>query len=63
LIIFFEGVGLLYKEFAVQGTTMNKRMSRDNAQKKGVLRIGFCILTVREFLLLFRPAVIIFFFC
>jgi hypothetical protein len=24
LIIFFEGVGLLYKEFVVQGTIMNK---------------------------------------
>jgi len=32
-------------------------MSRDNAQQKSVLRIGFCILTVRKFVLLFRPAV------
>jgi len=32
-------------------------MSRNNAQRKGVLRIGFCILTMGEYILLFRPAV------
>jgi hypothetical protein len=36
---------------------MNKWMSRDNAQRKGVLRTGFWILTVCEFLQLSLPAV------
>jgi hypothetical protein len=35
-------------------------MSRDNDQRKGVLRSGFCILTTRQLILRYRPAAFFF---